>query len=86
MVNRELMSRVKIEEKSGKFYQKTIRIPKGDPRNPMTQDELFEKFKTLAGPVIGAKNCEKVCHMVMEKLEHIESVRNLTDLLYPQDA
>ncbi|MFO7665317.1 MAG: MmgE/PrpD family protein [Desulfobacterales bacterium] len=84
LVNRELMSRVKLIEKSGNIHQRTIRIPKGDPRNPMTQSELFEKFKTLAMPVIGIENSDKVCQLVMDRLEQLDSVRNLTDLLLPQ--
>jgi 2-methylcitrate dehydratase PrpD len=36
LVNRELMSKVQIKEKSGIVYNKTVRIPKGDPRNPMS--------------------------------------------------
>lgn len=84
LVNRELMSRVKLTEKSGTMHQKAIRIPKGDPRNPMIQSELFEKFNTLAGPVIGDENCQKVCYLVMERLEKLESVQNITDMLLPK--
>jgi 2-methylcitrate dehydratase PrpD len=84
LVNRELMSRVKISEKSGNIHQKTIRIPKGDPRNPMTQSESFEKFETLTGPVIGVEQSKKVFQLVMERLENVDSVRKLTELLLPQ--
>jgi 2-methylcitrate dehydratase PrpD len=36
LVKRELMSRVEIKTRAGKSYSATTRIPKGDPRNPMS--------------------------------------------------
>lgn len=83
LVNRELMSKVTIIDKSGATYHETIRITKGDPRNPMTQQELFEKFRTLSGPVIVREKSEKICTLVSEALEYLVSIRALTDLMVP---
>ena len=60
LVNRELMSNVKVVEKNGTIHTKTIRIPKGDPRNPMTPSELFSKFNTIVSPVLGPEKCSTI--------------------------
>lgn len=82
LVNRELMSRVEIELAAGETRSKTVRIPKGDPRNPLTDAELREKFDTTALPVLGREKAEQVFEMVMN-LENLDSVRKLTDILVP---
>ncbi len=82
LVKRELMSRVEIKTKDGGLADATIRIPKGDPRNPMSDEELKQKFFTLAEPLIGNTRCEKVYKMVMA-IEDQKSIRALSDLLVP---
>ncbi|MBW2130947.1 MAG: MmgE/PrpD family protein [Deltaproteobacteria bacterium] len=83
LVNRELLSKVTILDRSGTAYTRTVRIPRGDPRNPMTEAELFKKFETLTEPVIGKEKAEKICTLVLEDLDTLDSVRALTPLLVP---
>jgi len=42
--------RVEIETTGGKVFERRIDIPKGDPRDPMTPEELASKFDALASP------------------------------------
>jgi len=82
LVKRELMSRVEIKSKAGDLANRTIRVPKGDPRNPMSDVQLKQKFFTLAEPLIGKERCEDVYEKVM-RIEDLESIRALTNLLVP---
>lgn len=82
LVKRELMSRVEICEKSGIVHDTTIKIPKGDPRNPMSEEELSNKFHTIVAPVLGTDRSEKLYDRVMD-IEHLESMRIITNDLGP---
>lgn len=43
---------VRIDTTDGRSMEKTIDYPRGDPRNPLPDDEVEEKFHALAGPVM----------------------------------
>jgi 2-methylcitrate dehydratase PrpD len=48
-----MSGRVKIRAR-GKIFEKTVRVPKGEPANFLSEAELREKFASLAAPVLGA--------------------------------
>ena len=82
-VDRELMSRVTVTEKTGKTHHRIVRIPKGDPRNPMSRDEMAAKFDALAGPVIGRSKADRLFRKVTEELETIDHIGELIALMAP---
>jgi 2-methylcitrate dehydratase len=43
---------VTIHTTDGRRLSKQLDYPKGDPRNPLTDQEVEEKFEALAGPVM----------------------------------
>jgi 2-methylcitrate dehydratase len=43
---------VKITTTDGRSFEKQLDYPKGDPRNPLTDKEVEEKFEALAEPVL----------------------------------
>ncbi len=43
---------VTIQTTNGREFTKQLDYPKGDPRNPLTDKEVEEKFEALAGPVM----------------------------------
>jgi 2-methylcitrate dehydratase len=43
---------VTITATDGREFSKQLDYPKGDPRNPLTDKEVEEKFEALAGPVM----------------------------------
>jgi 2-methylcitrate dehydratase len=43
---------VRIHTIDGREFTKQLDYPKGDPRNPLTDKEIEEKFEALAGPVM----------------------------------
>ena len=74
--------RVKVVMKDGKEYDKYVEIAKGDPRNPISKEELLAKYRNnikFSGTV-SSDNAEKVLKMV-EDLENLESVSKIVDLL-----
>src|SRR5215469_11904238 len=70
-------SRVTITTNDGKEYSTRVDVPKGDPRDPMTEEEIAVKFTALGGDVIGKKQCEKLRHCIM----NLENAAKLDELL-----
>lgn len=58
-------ARVTIFLKDGNIYKATCLYPKGEPENPLTQEELEEKFRGLA--LYGGLT-QKECDEVMEEI------------------
>jgi 2-methylcitrate dehydratase len=73
-------SRVTITTNDGKEYSTRVDVPKGDPRDPMTEEEIAVKFTALGGDVIGKKQCEQLrqCIMNLEKATKVDELLALT--------
>ena len=41
-------TRVEVSLKNGETYSETVLVPKGDPENPLTRDDIIAKLKTCA--------------------------------------
>ena len=72
-------SRVTITTNEGKQYSTRVDVPKGDPRDPMTEEEIAVKFNALGGDVIGKEQCEKLRESIMN-LESAQKVDELPEL------
>lgn len=48
-------NRVKVYLRDGRMYEKTVKYPRGHAGNPMSDEEVEQKFRTLAEGVIPAK-------------------------------
>lgn len=68
-----LPTEVEVTVSSGEKYQVSISIPKGDPKNPLTTDELCAKFRMLARHSIDSTTAEQI----IEKIFCIENVNNI---------
>ncbi|MFZ3046011.1 MAG: MmgE/PrpD family protein [Desulfatirhabdiaceae bacterium] len=75
-------ARVTIRMKDGKEYKAYAPVPKGDPGNPLSFDELAEKFKSVAGTVLPESNVNKLIEKVMV-LEKITDAGEITALCNP---
>jgi len=73
-------SQVTITTNDGKEYSTRVDVPKGDPRDPMTEEEIAVKFTALGGDVIGKGQCEKLreCIMNLENLAKLDELLALT--------
>jgi 2-methylcitrate dehydratase len=72
-------SRVTITTSDGKSYSKRVDVPKGDPRDPMTAEEIGVKFHALGDDVIGKGACDKLSAATLS-LEKIGDIREFTAL------
>jgi 2-methylcitrate dehydratase len=70
-------SRVTITKHDGKEHSTRVDVPKGDPRDPMTEEEIAVKFNALGSEVIGKDQCKKLRHCIM----NLENLGKLDELL-----
>jgi 2-methylcitrate dehydratase len=71
---------VKITTTDGRAFEKQLDYPKGDPRNPLTDREIEEKFEALADPVM-SKPAQQRLKDVIWNLEKCESVGELMKVM-----
>jgi 2-methylcitrate dehydratase len=71
---------VTIETKDGRRFTKQLDYPKGDPRNPLSDQEIEEKFSALAEGVLSPRAQQKLKDAIW-KLEKIGSVSKLMALM-----
>ena len=64
----------------GRTLRSELDYPKGDPENPVTWDEMREKFVLLSEPVISAERQQEIMAAV-DSLEEMSDVRQLAALL-----
>ena len=68
---------VTITTTDGRELSKQLDYPKGDPRNPLTDKEVEEKFEALAGPVMTAAARRKA----IDAIWALEKQASVTDLM-----
>ncbi|MGH7853025.1 MAG: MmgE/PrpD family protein [Candidatus Binatia bacterium] len=71
---------VTVELKDGTRHSYTARIAKGDPRNPMTESEVTEKFHSNSGLVLSERIADDLIATV-QRLESLKTARQITNLL-----
>jgi len=71
---------VHIETTDGRSFNKQLDYPKGDPHNPITDQEVEEKFAALADGVL-SKAARKRLKDAIWNLERIASVSDLMALM-----
>jgi 2-methylcitrate dehydratase len=69
-------SRVTITTNDGKQHSTRVDVPKGDPRDPMTEEEIAVKFNALGKEVIGDDQRKKLQQCIMK----IDSAKNFNEL------
>jgi 2-methylcitrate dehydratase len=73
-------SRVTITLADGTSHQQRVDVPKGDPRDPMTEEEIAVKFNALGRGVAGEERCRELRTVIMG-LEQEQSLDRLLDLM-----
>jgi 2-methylcitrate dehydratase PrpD len=69
-------ARAEIFLKDGRKLTSNILDAKGEPENPGTAVDIYDKFRVLAGTVFKAPRIEKI----MEKIENLEKVKDISEL------
>ncbi len=73
-------SKVVVKTTDGNEYSEYLEYPKGDPREPMTMDDLDSKFRGLSADLLSEDRQKKVKDMVFacEKLSANDFMKKLT--------
>jgi 2-methylcitrate dehydratase PrpD len=71
---------VRVTLQDGREVSAQVRFPKGDPENPLSWDELSEKYGALAGAVWSNQKLDAVREAV-QRLERQKSLRDFARLL-----
>ncbi len=71
---------VSVELKNGTKLSYTAKVAKGDPRNPMSEDEVTEKFRGNAKLAIAEKQAEALISEV-KQLESVDKVKSIVERL-----
>jgi 2-methylcitrate dehydratase len=74
-------AKVTITTKAGKKYSAFVNTPKGDPRNPPTDKELEDKFRTLAAFVLPRAKIDRLVKAIWN-LDKMKNIRQLIRLCY----
>jgi 2-methylcitrate dehydratase len=69
---------VTVVTTDGRELVKQLDYPKGDPRNPLTDEEIEEKFHALAEPVLSPESRHRLIDAV-RRLETLDSVADLME-------
>jgi 2-methylcitrate dehydratase len=72
---------VEITLKSGQTFTGRVDYPKGDPRKPMTDEELLKKFDCLASNVLSEEKVRSIRTTVFD-LENTGDVSKLMELCF----
>jgi len=64
---------VTITTRGGQVYTAKIEYPKGDPENPLTWQELIEKFSDLTAPVYAADKQKEI----VDRVRSLDSEQNM---------
>jgi 2-methylcitrate dehydratase PrpD len=71
---------VEIETRAGRRYRARLDYPKGDPENPLSWEELIDKFMRLTVTVFPKAKSSKIVDAV-RRLEHAADLKELMMLL-----
>ncbi len=69
---------VEIVLQNGERYAKHVEAPKGDPRNPLSLDEIVEKTRELAGEALSEGQIEMLISGIRQ-LPELEDIRGLIE-------
>jgi len=71
---------VEIKTQKGEAYSKCVSYPKGDPRNPLTDEELSDKFLRWTCPSI-TEECAYEIKQAIFEIDRLEDISQFTELL-----
>ncbi len=73
-------SRVTLTLADGSTHTDQVDVPKGDPRDPMTEAEISVKFDALSTEIVGSEACGRIRDLVMG-LDTADSVTPLMEVM-----
>ena len=76
----DLSTILQLTLKNGSTIKKRVDIFKGDFRNPLSQNELEEKFRRCSSRVLSSESVKKLENKIL-KIEELKNIRNLMNNL-----
>lgn len=76
----DLKAEVLVRLENGHVFSNLVNFPKGEPENPMSDEEFINKFKDCAGIMLGQRECEKAIDLITN-FDRIIKVSDLLNLL-----
>jgi 2-methylcitrate dehydratase PrpD len=73
-------ARVVIRLKKGALYEKTVPAARGSIQNPMTEEEVYQKFRDFSSVVLAESRVEAIIDTV-SGLDSLDNIGQLTRLL-----
>ncbi len=73
-------SQVTLTLNDGRAFTKRVDVPKGDPRDPMTPEEIKIKFDALGAGIIGQSKCDAAGKLIMQ-IENEQKLDRLFEVL-----
>ncbi|MBW2059557.1 MAG: MmgE/PrpD family protein [Deltaproteobacteria bacterium] len=71
-----IAARVTIVRRDGTGLEKYVEIPRGDPLNPLTMEEVEDKFRDQASYSLEEQEIESA----IEKIQNLEDIKDISDL------
>ena len=66
-----------IETHDGRRYSCKIEYPKGDPENPLSYEEIKDKFFSMVQPVLPDRQANNIIQLV----EDLENIRDVSQVM-----
>ncbi len=70
-------AKVTITTNDSRTYHAQVEHPKGDPENPLSWDEIIQKYKNLTEPVFPADKCS----IIIKSVRDLENMIDVSELL-----
>ncbi|MCS7139816.1 MAG: MmgE/PrpD family protein [Candidatus Nezhaarchaeota archaeon] len=77
---RKLGARVRVKTANGDVYEELVEVAKGNPENPLTRDELIDKFIQLASMKLSHDKCTELIRAIL-RVEKLSDVRELIEIM-----
>jgi len=71
---------IEVTTRDGRTFREQVNDPKGEPSRPFTKEDLDEKFRVLAAPVVGIGTANRIIELI-DRLEHDDALQRLSPLL-----
>lgn len=69
---------LRVQASGGRQYEEFVRYPKGNPNNPMTEDEVQAKFRALAARTLPAAQVGRLSDLLL-RLETVSDIGEVMD-------
>ena len=76
---KETEAHVVVHVSEGLRHRRHVTVPRGDPRKPVSFDEILSKFKSLNGKTFSGERIEGIANTV-QNLDELTYIASLVDL------